>query len=467
MTREVHRFRLSCMMFGQYLIVGSWAVTLATYLMSSPLKGGLHFPAAYAGGVYSTMAIAGIIAPISFGLLADRLFAAQKLLGVLHLIGAVLLGAAGYWCESQQPRINASYRAIAGIEAVDGIAILEWETRLDSITPEVRRALKEAFARVERSPALRESLNDAFYPLFALMFCYAFCSVTTLTLTNVVAFRNLSDPRRSYGNVRLVGTIGWIVAGLSLELFWNPISPDPLYFAAGLSLVMGLGCFALPNTPPARTSKTLGEALGLPAFSMFRERSFSVLIACTLAIGVVQQFYAIYANRFLNELHSPYPAAVQTLAQVSEVGCMALLPLMLYRFGLKTTMILGLIGFILRNAMFATASLPVVAFIGLPMQGIAYTFFVIVASMDVDRNAPSHLRASAQGIFTFVSMGAGTLLGNWLSGVVVQSQTIGDVVAWQTVWLIPTVMSAVVTLACLILFREPAAQPVRSDVDSG
>ena len=467
MTADVHRFRLSAMMFGQFLIMGTWAVTLGTFLMASPLKGGMNFSPSHTGWIYSTLALAGIIAPIFMGLLADRLFSAEKLMGCLHLLGAILLGLAAWWCFEQQPRIATAYRAAAAVELVDGVPVLEAERRVVESpvhpSPELSHAIKEAFQRINRAPELERRLNETFLPLFVLMLGYAFCCITGITLSNVIAFRNLADPQHSFGKVRLHGTVGWIVAGVQLELFWNTVSPAPLFLAAGMSAVFGFFCFALPNTAPTGRSKSLRDALGLPALSMFRDRSFCAVVVCSLGISAVQQFYGVYSNRFLTELRAPYPAAVQTIAQVSEVICMMFAPAVLLRLGLKATMALGLFGWIARNGLFATESLPLIVAIGLPLHGMSYAFFVMIASMYVDRRAPLHLRASAQGIYTFVSMGAGTLFGNWLGATVVQSQTTGDVVSWPTVWLVPTCLSAAIFMAFLVLFRESS---VRSPGDS-
>jgi len=458
MTADFLRFRLSSMMFGQYLILGCWAVTLATYLMSSPLRGGLGFPPSYTSWVYSTVALSGMIAPIFIGLLADRLFAAEKLMGVLHFVAAVMLTGVAWCCYDYQPRIEAAYRAAAAQERIGEIPLLDMEQRLvdapHEATPETKKAVREAFARVQASPELGRLLDDTFVTLFLLMFGYTFCYITTSTLSNVVVFRNLPDSREKFGSIRLYGTIGWIVAGVQLELFWNVISAAPLFLAAGFSLGFAVFCFWLPHTPPSGQSKSLGEALGMPALSMFRRRSFCVLIFCSLGIAGVQQFYSIYANRYLNELHAPYPAAVQTLAQVAEVCCMAAIPLCLRTIGLKGTMILGLFGWILRNGLFATEWLPLVVLVGLPLHGLSYAFFILIASMYVDRQAPLHLRASAQGIFTFISMGVGTLLGNWFSARIVNEQTIGDIVAWPVVWLYPTFISIAILFVYVLMFHE-------------
>jgi len=458
------------MMFGQFLILGSWIVTLATYLMASPLKGGLAFSPSFTNWIYSSLAVAGILCPLIVGLLADRLFAAQKLMAVLHLAGGGLLLVAGAWTMERQQAIAEAFRDAASAESIDGIPLLEADRRFDAApdraTEDQRRLIKQAFDRVNASPAMASALGDTFYPLLAIMFLYSFCGVITITLSNVVAFRNLHDPQRSFGRVRLFGTIGWIVAGVQLELFWDTISSVPLFVAGSLSLVFAVYCLFLPHTPPIGNHKSLADAFGLPAFTMFRERAFCVLVGCTLGIAAVQQFYSIYTNRFLNELNVPYPAAVQTVAQVAEVCCMMLLPVVLVRFGLKWTMTFGLVCWIVRNAVFASNALPIVVGIGLPLHGISYAFFMIVASMFVDRQAPLRLRASAQAIYTCVSLGMGTLLGNWISAQVVQAHTIGDIVDWQTVWLVPAGISAAILVVFVAFFRESVAVPVHARVDS-
>jgi nucleoside transporter len=425
MVMEAHRFRLSVMMFGQYVVMGTWAVTLSTYLMSSPTEGGLNFPPADVAWIYSTLALAAIIAPVFTGLLADRLFPADRLLAVVHMLGAVLLAAAGWWCFVQQPRIAAAFR-------------------------------------IDDSAELARLIEETFLPLFLLMLAYSFCNVTGMTLTNVVAFRNLHDPDRSFGSVRLYGTVGWMAGGIQLEMFWNTISAQQLFAAAGLALGVGLFCLCLPRTPPSGRSKSLSEAFGLPALSIFRDNSVRVVIACALGMAVVQQFYGVYSNRYLTQLRVPYPAAVQTVAQLAEAICMMLSPYMLFRFGLKATLAVGLFAWIVRNFIFATEWLPVVIIVGLPLHGLSYGFFVMVASMYIDRKAPLRLRASAQAIFTFVTMGAGMLLGNWFSARVVEAATVGGEIDWARVWLVPACVAAVIFLLYLALFRESATRPLLS-----
>jgi nucleoside transporter len=454
------------MMFGQYLIVGCYAVTLGTYLMGSPDEGGLLFPPSYTGWIYSSTALAGMIAPLFMGLLADRLFAAEKLMGVLHLAGSLLLAGAGLWCGHQQPRVEEAYRAAADRVEVRGQPLLDAEREFDrtgQADASFRRELDAAFADVHRSRPLAGLVDETFLVLFLILIVHAFCFVTTLTLSNVVAFRNLPDPTHSFGRVRLFGTVGWIVAGVQLELFWNVMSATPLLLAGGVSFAFGLFCFSLPYTPPAGGQRSIGAAFGLPALSMFAQRSFCALIICALGIAAVQQFYSIYTNRFLRELHAPAPAAVQTIAQVAEVGCMIAVPFAIRWLGVKKTLAIGIGGWVLRNTIFATEYLPAVIVAGLPLHGLSYTFFMIVASMHVDRQAPLNLRASAQGIYTFTTFGLGTLLGNWASGQVVQRSTVGDLVDWRAIWLAPAFASAAILAVFLALFRDPPSKPRLAD----
>jgi nucleoside transporter len=461
MEPEGNRARLSIMMFGQYLIMGSWAVTLGTFLMSPPTKGGMNFPPVYTGWIYSTFAFAAIITPLFTGLLADRLFRAEKLLGITNLIGGCLLFAAAGWCVDRQEKIKIAYYNVAAAEFIDGVPVLEKERQFAETSPtrSHSREVDEALQRVNTAPEVRAQVDEAFAPLFGIWFGYAVCLIFSITIGNVVAFRNLRDPKHSYGKVRMLGTIGWIVAGLLLGTCLNPISSAPLFFAAATSLVFGLYCLSLPRTPPSGHSRSVAGAFGVPALSLFRNRSFCVLIFSALFLSAVQQFYVVYANRFLIALGVPSPPAVQTLAQISEVIILLFFAKVLDKLGFKGAMAIGIVVWVIRNGLFATGLPELVVGVALPLHGISYACFFLVASMYVDRKAPLHLRASAQGIFTFVASGAGTLLGNWTSARIVAAQTTGDSVAWTTVWLIPAAVSAVVLLLFLIFFTTVTEQP--------
>ena len=416
------RVRLSVMMFGQYFVLGAWAVTLATFLMALPSRGGLNFPASYAGWIYSTLALAGIFSPLLTGFLADRFFAAEKLMGLCHLLGGALLAGAAYWCDSQEPVVKTAYLAAGSAD----------------------------------QSALPQAIDRAFPVLFGLMLLHSFCYLSTLTLSNVVALRNLRHPQRSFGGVRLFGTVGWVAAGAVIGLLLNPISAEPLWLAAVTAIAMGLYCFFLPNTPPKGTRGRLRDSLGLPALRLLEDRSFLVLLLCALTLAATQQFYGVYTNPYLTDLEVPRAALVQTLAQVGEIISLIFLPLALRRLGFKWVIAAGLAIMVVRNALFTTES-PAAVIAGLPLQGVCYAFTVVVASMYVDRRAPSHLRASAQGLFTFSSLGLGTLAGNCFAARVVGHYRVGSTVAWGDVWIIPTILGVFIYTAFIFLFRDNSA----------
>ncbi|HVK07931.1 MAG TPA: MFS transporter [Gemmataceae bacterium] len=408
------RARLAVMMFLQYSVIGSWAVPLATYLLAPPEQGGLGFTPAQTSGIYSATAFVGLGAPLLLGLLADRLFAAQRLLAVLHIVGACILFAVARFCANQQLRI-----------------------------------------RVAEDPAA--AADETFAILLPLMVANAVVLILTLALSNVTGFRNLKEPKKSFGGIRLYGTLSWIVMNVLIDFFGDALSPQPLYVAAAMSLVMGLYALTLPHTPPARLGKGIAVALGVPALKMFRDPGFRVLILSALCMAAIQQFYSVYCNPFLKDIGAAKPVAVQTLAQVTEVVCMIAFPFILVRFGVKAVLAVGVFGWVVRNAVFATASLPAIAAFGLPLHGMCYTFFFVVANVYVDRHAPPHLRASAQGIYTFTSMGLGTLLGNFVSAEVMEAHRTPAGVDWFWFWMVPAVAAGVVFLAFVALFKDDPA----------
>jgi nucleoside transporter len=410
------RGRLSAMMFGQYIIIGSWAVPLATYLLAKPQDGGLGFSPAQTSWIYSATAFIGLCAPLCLGLLADKLFAAQRLLGILHLAGALILFGAGKFCELRQ---------------------------------EIARSADD----------LAVTTNLTFYGLMGLMLANAVVVVLSIALANVTAFRNLREPKKSFSKIRLFGTVAWIVVNIGIDLFGNATSSTPFYVGAVFSLIMGGYSFTLPHTPPSGHAKGLAESLGVPALKMFRQRDFTILIVCAMCMAAVQQFYSVYCNPFLKDLQAVKPTALQTIAQFSEVICMMVMPFFLVKYGMKVTLTIGIAGWVVRNAIFATGWLPAIVAVGLPLHGMCYTFFFIVANVFVDRHAPGHLRASAQGIFTFVSMGVGTLLGNFLSATVMHTQNVDGQMNWTWFWLVPAAGSAAVLMMFRVGFHEQPSKP--------
>lgn len=410
------RVRLSIMMFAQYLGIGAWAVPLATFISTKPIEGGLNFSPAQTALIYSATAFIGLVAPLVLGLLADRLFAAQRILGVLHLSGATILFFAGRYCESRLPILQ----------------------------------------QLPENHLLEAETQETFRVLFLYMLGNAVVLVLTVAISNVVCFRNLQHPKKSFGSIRLFGTVAWIIINITLDIFGNAFSAEPLYLAAYCSLFAGVYSFTLPHTPPRGHGKTIGEAIGLPALGMFRNSDFRILIASALCMAAIQQFYSVFTNPFLKSLNAPKPTALQTVAQFSEVICMMLCPYVMLRFGMKWTLAIGICGWVVRNLIFAVGSLPLISIVGLPLHGMCYTFFFIVANIYVDRHAPGDLRASAQGIFTFTSMGCGTLIGNFVSARVLESMNANGSTDWTFFWLVPAAAALVVFVFFVYFFRETA-----------
>lgn len=410
--------RLAAMMFLQYFGLSAMIVPLTRYLQTPPAAGGLGFLPTHVGYIYMTFAVGAIVAPMVVGLLADRWFAGEKVMAVAHALMAALMGASGWWCDTY-----------------DG---------------------------ANSDPA------DAVGPLFGLMLGYAIGTQITLTLTNVISFRNLIDGGDgAFWYVRLTGTFGWIVAGFVVGWGLNPISPQPLYVAAATSAVLAGFALLLPHTPPKGHNRPVREVIGLPAVKMFRDRSFVVFAAVLFVCNMMNQFYSLFVPPYLSDLGvrldlgawgAVAPEVIMTLAQWCEIGCMAATPFLLRRFGLKRLMVLGVGGLLLRNALLYLANVPGIVAVGLPMHGWGYAFYAMLGAYFVDREAPPHLRAGAQSLVTFLGSGPAVLVGNFLASNTVQLNRAEGVTDWGAVWLVPLAGYAVAFAAFVALFKEPPGE---------
>ncbi len=407
--------RLSVMMFLQYFGLGAWIVPLTRYLQTPASDGGLGFTPQQVGFIYMTFAFGALIAPLVVGLLADRWFAVERVIGCTNAVMAVLLMLAAWWCNR--------------------------------------------FTDTGANPGIIVG------PLFLILLGYAVGCQITLTLSNVIAFRNLDDRAGAFWHVRLVGTLGWIVAGVFVGWVLNPISPQPLMAAAVATTLAALFSRFLPHTPPKGYGRPLAEVIGLPAAKMLRDRSFVVFAAVLFLANLMNQFYTLFTGPYLQELGVRVnlgvlgtwsPEVVMTLAQWCEIGCMAATPWLLVRIGLRRLMILGLLGFVLRNSLLYSGNAAAIVAIGLPMHGWSYAFFSMVGAHFVDREAPAHLRAGAQALVTFLSNGPAVLAGNLLAGsVVAANRTAENITDWSAVWVIPLAGYAVALCVFVSLFREP------------
>jgi nucleoside transporter len=395
------RIKLSVMMFLEYFIWGAWYVTLGTWLGAT-----LGFSGEQIGITYGTTAVAAMISPFFVGMIADRFFATERLLVLLHALGAAAL--------------------------------------------------------------LYSSTQTAFGPLYTVILAYTLLYMPTLALTNSLSFRQMQDPGREFPRVRVFGTIGWIVAGLVVGTLGVEATATPVRIAAAGSLLLALFCLVLPHTPPHKTGAVrLRDVLGLDALKLLRDRSFAVFVLGSFLVCIPLQFYYAFANPFLNELGVTNAAGKMTLGQMSELVFMLLMPWFFRRLGVKYMLLVGMAAWVTRYLLFAygnNTALVWMLYGGIVLHGICYDFFFVTGQIYVDQKAPADVRAAAQGFITFVTYGVGMLIGSWLSGKVVDRYAsmvsgvsgIGGTVAhdWNRIWLVPAGGALAVLILFALFFRS-------------
>lgn len=396
------RFQLSLMMFLNFFIWGAWFVTLGTYLDrdlgATELQG---------SNVFSTQSWGAIIAPLIIGLVADRYFNAERILAILHLIGAFLM--------------YQLYQA-----------------------------------------------NDiaTFYPY---VFAYMILFMPSLALVNSVSFRQLDNPEKQFSSIRIWGTIGWIVAGLSISYVfkWETESGllrNTFLLASIASLIQGLHSFFLPKTPPVKkdgeAKGSISGLLGFDAIKLLGNRNFLIFFIASVLICIPLGFYYQNANLFLTEIGMDNVTGKMTIGQISEVLFLLLLPLFFARFGFKITILVGMLAWALRYLMFAygdTNELTYMLILGIALHGICYDFFFVSGQIYTDSKAGEKYKSSAQGLITLATYGVGQLIGFWVAGYVLKYYRgiYTDIASvWQQVWLVPAAIAVIVMLLFAVFFKN-------------
>jgi nucleoside transporter len=397
------RFQLSTMMFLNFFVWGIWFVTMGTFL----IKGNIGANDEQTGVAYGTQCLGAIVAPFIIGMIADRFFAAQKILAVLHLAGAALL-----WYLSVQ---------------------------------------------------------STFASFYSLLLIYMILYMPSLALVNAIALKQVTNAEKEFGGLRMWGTIGWIAAGSIIKyMSWEdaPAGLDVTFkLAAIVSAVYGVYAFFLPNTPPPKAGKSVSvkEVLGLDALNVLKDRNYLVFFLSSVLICIPLAFYYGQTNLFLNESGMKGAAGEMIWGQVAETVFLFLMPFFFKRFGTKQMLLIGMLAWVLRYLLFAYGDIQsglVMLYGGIVLHGICYDFFFVTGQIYTDKKAGESVRSSAQGLITLATYGVGMYIGFWLAGKVTGHYAITDAAGkivnhqWQNIWIFPCIFAAVVALLFVLFFKN-------------
>lgn len=391
------------MMFLEFFIWGGWFVTMGTFLANN-----LNATGAETGMAYSTQSWGAIIAPFIIGLIADKFFNAEKILGVLHLIGAILM--------------------------------------------------------------YQMSLTTDFHAFYPYVLGYMIAYMPTLALVNSVSFNQMSNSAKEFAYIRVWGTIGWILAGLAISYLFHWDSSEGIrsgllqntfLMTAVASFILGVFSFTLPKTPPkfSKDEKvTISDIIGLDALRLLKDKNFLIFFLSSVLICIPLAFYYQNANPFLAEIGVDNPTGKMTIGQISEVLFMLLLPVFFKKYGFKRTLLFGMLAWVIRYALFAFGNAGELSFmllIGIALHGICYDFFFVSGQIYTDSKAGEKIKSAAQGLITLATYGVGMLIGFWVAGKISDKYLIAENThSWQEIWLFPAIFAVLVFVIFTIFFKN-------------
>lgn len=392
--------RLSTMMFLQFFAWGAWFATMGAALDVAGIG-------SLTGDAYASAPIAAIFAPLFLGLIADRLFNSERVMGVLMLVGGGLLVGAAMLGSSamatNQQIIELKKTDVAGVGEGDDAVVAD-----NSAVGEVKVSSSEL---VQLEEVQQRTGKYMVWLILAHLLCY----MPTLGLGNTIAFTH-TPSQEDFPKIRVWGTIGWIAAGLGVGFLGWSNSLNIFWLGAASSILLGLFCFTLPKTPPPMKGKPMDirSVLMVDAFKLLADVNFLIFALCSTLICIPLAYYYGSTATFLNQTGFEQAAATMTIGQMSEIAFMLLIPFFFRRLGLKMMILIGMGCWVIRYALFAygasqlnTAAL----LLAVALHGICYDFFFVTGFMYTDQKAPKAIRGQAQGLLVFLTQGVGMFFG--------------------------------------------------------
>ena len=390
------------MMFLEFFVWGAWFVTLGTFLGNN-----LNASGSESAAVFSTQSWGAIVAPFIIGLIADRYFNAEKILGILHIIGAFLM-----------------YQ-------------------------------------------MYQSSDVSVFYTYVLSYMILF--MPTLALVNSVSFNQMKDPEKEFSNIRVFGTLGWIIAGLAISYVFHWDSAEGLregllkntfLLAGGASLLLGIFSFALPATPPKGSDEKIkiADIIGLDALKLLKDRNFAVFFISSILICIPLAFYYQNANLYLSQTGIEGPTGKMVIGQISEVLFLLFIPVFFSRYGFKKTILIGMLAWAVRYLLFAYGNgndLSFMLIIGIALHGICYDFFFVSGQIYTNSKAGEKYKSAAQGLITLATYGVGMLIGFAVAGWITDNYKLaGGAINWQVVWIAPAAIAFFVFVIFTLLFDQ-------------